>query len=476
MRFSPLEHAGFRWFLFGQTVSLAGSAMAPVAVAFAVLDASGSVSQLGAVLVARTVPMLVFLLIGGATADRYSRRTVLLVTNVGSALTQGGVAALLLTGHYWLPAVALLECLNGVLAAFITPALRGVIPDLVAKSQLRQANSLLGMARNATKILGPGAAGAIVATGGSGAAIAVDAASFLAAAICLGRLPFATPVTSAGHSLPADIGEGWAQFRSTPWIRSVTLAFFVVNLVLTGSWQILGPALTKHVSGEQLWGFVLSARGLGMLLMGALMSRLIVGHLLRFGLLVGALSALPMIVLGTHPASQWMIIAAFVGGAGMSALAISWDTSLQEHVPAHAISRVSSYDNLLSYAAIPIGQSCIGPLSARLGGFHVALVAGILAAIAALAPLASTAVRRLPHTPPERSPSEPGSRPHEPSGERRNQPGTSRSSDALSLVRRCAPDEGVCRDHCWNRARMAPDDISADPDRAVDRGLGADVE
>ncbi|WP_227983229.1 MFS transporter [Nocardia spumae] len=407
MRFSPLRHAGFRWFFFGQTVSLSGSAMAPVAVAFAVLDASGSIGQLGVVLVARTVPMLAFLLIGGAMADRYSRRTVLLVTNAGSALTQGSVAVLLLTGHYWLPAVALLECGNGVLAAFTTPALRGVVSDLVDKSQLRQANSLLGMARNATKILGPGAAGVIVATVGSGAAIAGDAASFLAAAVCLARLPLATPVTSAARSLLAEIGEGWAQFRSTPWIWTVTVAFFVVNLVLTGSWQILGPALTKHLSGEQLWGFVLSARGLGMLLMSALMSRLLMGHLLRFGLLMGVLSALPMIALGAHLAPSWLIIAAFVGGAGMSALAISWDTSLQEHVPEHTISRVSSYDNLLSYAAIPIGQSCIGPLSGTLGGFHVALVTGILAAAAALAPLASTAVRRLPHALPERSPSEP---------------------------------------------------------------------
>ncbi len=378
--------------------------MVPVAVAFAVLDASGSVGQLGVVLVARTVPMLVFLLIGGATADRYSRRTVLLVTNAGSALTQGGVAVLLLTGHYWLPVVASLECVNGVLAAFITPALRGVVPDLVDKSQLRQANSLLSTARNATKILGPSAAGVIVAVAGSGAAIAGDAASFLAAAGCLARLPLATPVKSATRSLLVDIGEGWTEFRSTPWIWAVTVAFFVVNLVLTGSWQILGPALTRQTSGEQTWGFVLSARGLGMLLTSALMSRLILGHLLRWGLLMGVLSALPTIVLGAHTAPLWLISAAFIGGAGMSALAVSWDTSLQEHVPAHTISRVSSYDNLLSYAAIPIGQLCVGPLSGALGGFRVALVAGILAALAALAPLASTAVRRLPHTRPERVP------------------------------------------------------------------------
>src|SRR5437764_7991095 len=97
---SPLRQTNFRWLFTGQTVSLLGSSMAPVALAFAVLDASDSVSQLGVVLVARMVPMLAFLLIGGATADRFSRRTVLVLSNTGSALTQGAVATVLLTGHY----------------------------------------------------------------------------------------------------------------------------------------------------------------------------------------------------------------------------------------------------------------------------------------------------------------------------------------------------------------------------------------
>ena len=379
-------------------MSLLGSSMAPVALAFAVLDASGSASDLGVVLVARMVPLLGFLLIGGATADRFSRRTVLVIANLGSALTQGSVAALLLTGHYSLFPVAALELLNGVLTAFTTPALRGVVPELVDNSQLQQANSLLSSARNITKILGPSSSGVLVALIGSGPSIAFDAATYLVAAGCLARLPHTTSVmASRSVSVLTDIRDGWNIFRGTPWIWAVTLPFCLVNLVQTGTWQILGPELTKQLSNEATWGLVLGARGLGLLVMGAIMYRLTVKHLLRFGLLLSALGALPFLALGAHQQAVWLIVAAFIAGLGISALGISWDTSLQEHVPAHALSRVSSLDNLLSYLSIPIGQLSVGPLAQAFGGFQVITIAGISYVAAVLIPLTSVAVRQLPH-------------------------------------------------------------------------------
>ncbi|WP_211770166.1 MFS transporter [Kutzneria sp. CA-103260] len=412
---SPLKRPAFRWFITGQTVSLLGGSMAPVALTFAVLDASNSTTQLGVVLVARMVPLLVFLLIGGATADRFSRRTVLVLSNIGSALTQGAVAAVLLTGHYSLALVSVLELLNGVLTAFTTPTLRGVLPELVEKTQLRQANSLLGTVRNATKVFGPSVSGLLVVAVGSGPAIAADAASFLVAAVCLSRLPLSGHVSGRKNVL-RDIHDGWTQFRTTPWLWPVTVAFCLVNLVLTGTWQILGPELTRQLSDIQTWGFVLSVRGIGLLLMGVVMYRLVVRRLLRFGLLIGVLSTLPLITLGLHLHAPWLMAAAFIGGLGFSALGIAWDTSLQEHVPTQSLSRVSSFDDLLSYIAIPIGQLLVGPLSSLLGGFHLALFAGLLAAAAALAPLASPAVRRLPHhaADPQRTPTPQASTPAAP--------------------------------------------------------------
>jgi MFS family permease len=395
---SPLKHADFRWFFSGQSVSLFGSAMVPVALAFAVLDASGSTSDLGIVLASRMIPLLAFLLIGGAVADRFSRRTVLVAANLGSGLTQGAVAAVLLTGHYNLGAVATLEFLNGVLAAFSTPALRGVVPQLVASDQLRQANSLLGSARNGTRILGPSVSGVLVVTAGSGAAVAIDAVTFLVAAGCFTRLRLATSVPVGREAaLFTDIRAGWRAFRSIRWVWIVTISSCLMNLVQTGSWQILGPELTKQTSSEATWGFVLSIRGLGLLVMSALMYRVVVRHLLRVGQLGGALGALPLLALGVRLGVPWLIVSAFVAGLGTSLSAISWETSLQEHVPGPVLSRVASYDDLLSYIAIPIGQLAVGPLADAYGGFRVATIAALTYTVVALLPLASRSVRQLPH-------------------------------------------------------------------------------
>ena len=405
MRFPLLRQADFRWFFTGQLVSLLGTSMAPVALAFAVLDASGSDSDLGVVLTAHMVPLLVFLLVGGATADRFARRTVLLAANLGSALTQGGVAALLLTGHYSLAPVAALEFLNGVLAAFTTPALRGIVPQLVGRGELQQANALLGSMRNATKIFGPSLSGVLVVSVGSGPAIAFDAVTYLLAAGCLLRLPLADgptaprPAKGRAAVMLTDIREGWTEFRRIRWVWVVCASFCLMNLVQTGTWQILGPQLTSQLGGEASWGFVLSARGLGLLVMSAMMYRLVVRHLLRLGQLMSALGALPLLALGAHLHTPWLIASAFVAGLGSSVAGISWDTSLQEHVPAHALSRVASYDDLLSYVAIPIGQLGVGPLAHAVGGFRVVTGAGLVYAVVAVVPLASAAVRRLPHTP-----------------------------------------------------------------------------
>ena len=409
LRPSLLRQPDFRWFCTGQSVSLLGTSMAPVALAFAVLDASGSTSDLGVILAAHMVPLLVFLLLGGATADRFPRRTVLVAANLGSALTQGGIAGLLLTGDYSLPAVAGLSLLNGVLAAFTTPALRGIVPDLVGRDRVRQANALLGSVRNATKILGPSLSGVLVVAVGGGPAIGFDALTYLFAAGCLARLTGAAAGSvSARTSSPsrpsrpvsgmlADIREGWTEFRRIRWVWTVSLGFCLVNLVQTGTWQILGPVLTRQLSGTATWGLVLSARGVGLLAMSALMYRLTVRHLLRLGQLASVLGALPLLALGAHLHAPWLIAAAFVAGLGSSVAGISWDTSLQEHVPPQVLSRVSSYDDLLSYIAIPLGQLSVGPLADRFGGFHVAAAAGIAYAVAAALPLTSAAVRRLPH-------------------------------------------------------------------------------
>jgi len=385
--------APFRAFYLGRLVSLLGGAMTPVALAFAVLDAAGRPGDLGIVLACQIVPHLALLLVGGAVADRFPRRTVLVVANLGAGLTQGLVALVFLTGSYRLGLVAALALANGALEAFTSPALRGVVPELVAPGDLQRANALLSSTRAAVLILGPTAAGLLVVAAGAGWAIAVDAASFVAAAAFLTRLPARRPTPAPGRvRLVGDIRDGWRVFFGIPWVWPVALAYSAINLVNTGPWQILGPSLTKERSGEATWGVVLSVRAVGLLVMSAVMYRLVVRHPLRFGRLAGALGACPLIALGLGLDAPWLAAGALLGGVGFAASGITWDTALQRDVDPDSLARVSSIDDLLSFAAIPVGQLLVGPAAAAWGGPTVALWCGVAFAAVALAPLAARPV------------------------------------------------------------------------------------
>ncbi|MBV8932734.1 MAG: MFS transporter [Kutzneria sp.] len=388
---SPL----FRDFFLGQLVSQLGSSMAPVALAFAVLNASGRPGDLGIALACQIAPHLALLLLGGAVADRFPRRVVLVVANLGAGLTQGAVATVLLTGHYDLVLVSSLELANGALEAFTSPALRGIVAELVAPADLQRANSLLASARNATRILGPTTAGLLVVGVGGGWAIGLDAASFVAAALVLARLRLAATVKPRSGRLLTDVRDGWRAFRATPWIGITALSFCVVNLVNTGPWQILGPALTREHGGETAWGVVVSVRAAGLLAMSALMYRLVPRHPLRIGQLTCAMGALSLLALGLGLSAPWLMACAFLTGLGFTASGITWDTALQRHVPRTALSRVSSCNDLLCYAAIPVGQLLVGPAAARWGGATVAFWCGVTYLLAALAPLLARSVRDL---------------------------------------------------------------------------------
>ncbi|OLR93700.1 MFS transporter [Actinokineospora bangkokensis] len=394
----PLRNPGFRWFFAGRLVSLAGSAMAPVALAFAVLDATHSAGSLGVVLAARSVPMLLFLLIGGVVGDRFPRRTVLLVANLGAAATQGTAAALFLTGGFHLAAIAALEFANGVLTAFTTPALRGIVPQLVEPDQRQRANSLLGSSKNLSSIVGPSLAGTLVLTAGSGWAIAIDALTYLLAAACLARLtlPGAVEVGRAGFL--HELREGWTAFRALTWVCLTVLAFAATNAIYVGVWNVLGPTIADTTIGAAAWGLILSARAIGTLVATTALYRLR-ARSLPTGLLCFATGALPLIALALS-APVWLLVAtSLIAGIGHGTMAITWETLLQQKVPNTLLSRISAYDDLVSFAAVPVGQLAVAPLAAATGQTEAMLLGGILFALIVTLPLLSPSVRHPSSTP-----------------------------------------------------------------------------
>lgn len=393
---SPWQSARFRWYYAGSVTSWLGSAMAPIGLAFAVLSFSGSSAALGLVLAARSVPLICFMILGGAVADRISRSRLLTLSNLGSGITQGAVAALLLCGSRNLEMIVVLEAANGTFNAFTTPAMAGIVPQLVSAGSQQPANSLLSAARAVTSIAGRPLAGVVVAAAGGGWAIAVDAASFLIAAICAHRSsPSTPPPPGTPANLLADIRAGWAAFRRARWIWVGSASVTAANCVQAGIWTVLGPATAADTIGPAGWGVVLSAGAAGLFFMSAAMYRLKPRYLLRFGCGCLPLAALPLITLGFSNNVGVLCAASFIGGLSIGALNVAWTTSLQAHVPTEMLSRVSAIDNVGAFAAIPAGQVAVSPVAAAAGAGHVEILGGFLFAAMALLPIAVPEVRTL---------------------------------------------------------------------------------
>lgn len=392
---SPWQSARFRWYYAGSVTSWLGSAMAPIGLAFAVLGFTKSSSALGLVLAARSIPLICFMILGGVAADRISRSRLLTLSNLGSGITQGTVAALLLCGAGNLGVIIILELANGTFTAFTAPAMAGIVPQLVSAGSQQSANSLLSAAKALSSIAGRPLAGLVVAAAGGGWAIALDAVSFLVAAVCTNRSgPLAVPRT-APASLLTDIRAGWAAFRRVRWIWAGSVSVTVANCVQAGIWTVLGPAAAMHSIGPAAWGVVLSAGAAGLLAMSAVMCRLKPRYLLRFGYVFLPFAALPLITLSFSTDVVVLCAASFAGGLSIAALNVAWTTSLQTHVPTGMLSRVSAIDNIGAFAAIPIGQIAVSPVAAAVGDARVEILGGLLFAVMALLPIAVPEVRTL---------------------------------------------------------------------------------
>ncbi|WP_221329684.1 MFS transporter [Actinoplanes sp. L3-i22] len=384
----------FGWFFAGRAVDIFGTSMSTVALALAVLQVSGEATDLGIVLAANVTPGLLLMLAGGVLADRVGRRGLLIAANTVSAAATGAIAVLLLCGRYQVAAVAGLSLVTGAAAAFAQPALRGVVPELVADVDLQRANALLASSRHAVRIVAPAVAGLVTATAGGGWALVVDAVSCLVAAVFFLRLPARGRVVVSGRSVLADLVAGWRIFRSLRWVLVGSVSFAVMNAVNAGPWNVLGPMLVSARGGPFGWGAVLSVRAVGLLVMSVVAVRLGWRRPLRTGRVFGVLSAVPLLALGVS-GSPWVVgVAAFVGGVGMTVSAITWDSAVQVRVPREALSRVASFDDLFSFVTVPLSGLAVGPFAGWFGASRVAGVCGVVFVVAALVPLLSAETRR----------------------------------------------------------------------------------
>ena len=389
-----LSHARFRWLAAARTTGFLGNAVAPLALAFAVLDLTGSVSDLGIVVGARSVANIVLLLAGGVLADRLPRAWLL----QGSSLAAAGTAALLavsvLAGFATVPLLAVIALVNGAVAAIALPASYSITPETVPAELLQPANAILRIGTNSASIIGASAGGLLVASTGPGWAMAAVAVVFLVEAAGYVRVGGKRIDRPRTHPL-ADLREGWSEFISRRWVWVVVLQFMIVNAAMSGGGQVLGPAVADETFGRAGWGIALACQTAGAIAGGLFAVRRLPPRALLFGVALVVVFALPLLALGLAPHLAVVIPAMFLCGVAMEQFTIAWDLSLQETVPGEKLARVYSYDMIGSYVALPVGQLAIGPVAAAAGASATLVGCAVLIVVVTLAALTSREVRTL---------------------------------------------------------------------------------
>lgn len=365
---APLREREFRLLFAGRTVSLVGGSIAPVALAFAVLDLTGSKTDLGLILAAREVPLIVFLLAGGIWADRLPRNQVMVGANVLSGVSQAVTAALLVTGSAEVWHLAALAAVNGGASAFFFPASAGVVPQTVPASLLQQANALLQLAMNTAMIGGAALAGFLVAGFGPGWAIAVDAGTFLLAAALIASMRLPRVLHEHAPNFLHELAVGWREFRSRPWLWAIVLQFSFLLMTVMGAFLVLGPVVADaELGGPKAWGAILTAWSAGLLLGGLIGLRFRPRRMLLAASLGILALPLPLVALGFPLGVPGIAAAALVAGVGNEIFGLLWHTTMQQEIPPDKLSRVYSYDALGSIGLVPIGYALAGPAAEAFG-------------------------------------------------------------------------------------------------------------
>jgi MFS family permease len=350
-----------------------------VAIAWAVLEIGGTATDIGIVFAAFFLPNVVFLLVGGVWADRLPRNYVMLTSDGVRAVVQIGLALLLFSGSAQVWHIVIAVALHGTASAFFVPAATGLMPQVVRPDRLQQANALMTISRSAAFVIGPAVSGLLVAAGGPGVVFAVDAVTYVFSMVTLALLRIERAVaTAVRESFLSELAHGWREVRSRDWLIGSLVVFGVSNMAM-GSFMVLGPVIfERELGGAATWGLVMTAGALGALLGGGVALRWKPARPLAVGfalMLIGATRTLALI----PPLPVLAIAVAAL--ATLVAISISntlWETVLQQRIPQESLSRVSSYDWMVSLAFQPIAFVVVGPLADTIGEVPTLLLASAI--------------------------------------------------------------------------------------------------
>lgn len=410
---SLLRDANFCWLTGGSALSMLGDQFTLIAMPWLVLQLTGDTRVLGTVLALISVPRAAFILFGGAVVDRYSPRSVLMLTRILNTLLLGALAALVLTGHTGLQVLYPLALCIGVSTAFSIPAATSITPHVVPRTQLQAANGIGMGLRQMSLFVGPVLAGLLIAgfgdssgeranTTGIGLAFAFDALTYAVAAWTLGHvhmLADSSPHAAGGQPPSAHQGvvravwQGLRHFWADAELRAFFLYFAAVAVLIMGPVHIALPVLanTRPELGAAALGTMLGAHGAGTLLgmvASGMLPRLRLGTLGTTVLTIDLLIGLMFMPIG-HIHAAWqgamlMLVMGLLGGF----MQVSVFTWIQQRVPPALLGRAMSLFMFIFLGLAPTSAAVTGwvmnafPLQQLFLGCGAALM--LMAALALL--------------------------------------------------------------------------------------------
>ncbi|MGB6772566.1 MAG: MFS transporter [Candidatus Dormiibacterota bacterium] len=388
-----LQVRDFVWLWSGATVSLFGDGIYFVTIAWEVYRISNAPTALGVVSAAFALPQVMLLVLGGVLSDRLDRRLVMFLGNLVSGLMMAGLGTLVLLHQIRLWEIVVLVAVYGVSQAFFMPASRAIVPSLIDPELMPQAMALEQFVQPLTSsLIGPAVGGLLVAAGGTGLALLIDAGTFVVAAAALAAI-------SSGHAVLAQEAAGEAQgrfailrevrqalqfVRGLPWIWAGLAAAGIANIALTGPLTVLIPYLIKYRlhSGPQTLGLFGACGGLGAILAAVYVGwRGVPRRSVSWIFLSWAVGTAGLVPMGLAGAAWELLPLALVTLGGITLGNVIWFSRMGVEVPGYILGRVASLDMMVSFSLTPLSNAVTGPLAGVIGARQVLVVAGALGAV-----------------------------------------------------------------------------------------------
>ena len=390
-------HKGFTGLAISRFISNVGNGVSPIALAYGVLNLPHATGRdLSIVMAARFVPLLAFMLFGGVIADRFQRNRLVGGSDMLGSFLAATSAISLIAGFSSTWLLALMGALFGILNAIWWPAMSGVLPEILPKEKLQEGNAVIGLMTNIGYIIGTLAGGILVSTVGAGWGLLVDATSFFIAGVIVWNLPLIGKIKEKSPGIFHDLVIGWREFISRIWVIAMVISFALINMAFESMLSVLGPLnFSDPVSGPRQWSYNLAGLSVGMLMGGIWALKIKIGRPLFLAMVLVAISAIWDFALAFNFSLPVSVLASVFSGISVEIFLVTWNTSLQSHVPEESYSRVSSYDTLGSYGIAPLGIVAAGPLAMHFGVDRILFATGAITLIASIASLLVPSVRNL---------------------------------------------------------------------------------